>query len=105
MIKFPFFMYLLCSRLVVKIMTPKLKQRIKDMMLDAFQENIPKQHGVEGQEKTQFYIGLLQDLTPDQFFVIVRLTKHDDFGVFLYLLDCVREDYKAEMKNYKVTKK
>lgn len=105
MISFPFFVYLLCSRLAVKIMTPKLKQKIKDMMLDAFQEEMPKHCGLEGQEKGQFYIGLLRDLTPEQFFVIVRLTKHSDFGVFLYLLDCVREDFKAEMKNYKVTKK
>lgn len=105
MISFPFFVYLLCSRLAVRAMTPKLKQKIKDMMLDALLEEMPKHCGLEAQEKGQFYIGLLRNLTPEQFFVIVRLTKHSDFGVFLYLLDCVREDFRAEMKNYKVTKK
>lgn len=104
-ITFPFYVYLVCSRLFVKIMSPNMRMKIKDTILDVCEEQIPKGLNAEGQEKTIFYIGLLRDLTPEQFFGIVRLTKHTDFSVFLYLLDCVREDFKDEMKNYKVTKK
>jgi hypothetical protein len=101
MIKFPFFLYFLFSSFIVNAIGEKAREEFRDFLIDSFEKNTLPTISIKDQEKYKLYLSMLKQISTRNFFVFMRLTKYNDFHVFLYLLDIVRRELEAEFGTHK----
>jgi hypothetical protein len=101
MIKFPFFLYFLFSNFIINAIGEKARQDFRDFLIDTFEKNTLPTLSMKDQEKSKMYLSMLKQLPTKNFFLFMRLTKYNDFQIFLYLLDIVRCELEEDFENYK----
>ena len=82
-------------------MGEKYRQKFRDLLIDTFEKNTFPTISMKDQKKFKMYLSMLKQISTKDFFVFMRLTKYDDFHVFLYLLDIVRGELEEDFENYK----
>jgi len=89
------------SPFVINAMGEKYRQKFRDLLIDTFEKNTFPTISMKDQKKFKMYLSMLKQISTKDFFVFMRLTKYDDFHVFLYLLDIVRGELEEDFENYK----
>jgi hypothetical protein len=101
MVKFPFFAYFFFSRFISNAIGEKAREEFRDFIIRTFEKKTLPKINIKDQEKSKLYLSMLKQISTRNFFVFMRLTKYNDFHVFLYLLDIVRRELEAEFGTHK----
>ncbi len=102
MVKFPFFAYFFFSDFIINAIGEKAREQFRDFIIRTFEKKTLPKISMKGQEKAKIYLIILKQMPTRNFFVFMRLTKYDDFQIFLYELDVVRDELEEYFRtNYK----
>jgi hypothetical protein len=102
MVKFPFFAYFFFPRFIINAISEKAREELRDFIIRTFEKKTLPTLSMKGQEKAKIYLIILKQMPTRNFFVFIRLTKYNDFQIFLYMLDVVRDELEEDLKtNYK----
>jgi hypothetical protein len=102
MVKFPFTTYFFFSDFIVNAISEKAREQFRDFIIRTFEKKTLPTLSMKGQEKSKLYLSILKQMPTKNFFVFIRLTKHDDFQIFLHILDVLRDELEEDFRtNYK----